>query len=340
MNDADYDHSRKAGNEGDVIKHAFLLDTLDRLLMGKKEGADGFWYVDTHAARPYHRLPATGRWSYGIGKLRGMPDLPPILANYLSLCFYEDDSVKQSKPHFKQLVTRLYLGSSAIVHQRAKQTNPRLPLAMTLFDIDTDTALALYDYFGQQQVAPVMTFMDHQQLSNHVFAALNDIWISLGQSKCLVIKGSSYDYLGGLCLSIAERHPDLVLVDPHRVGEEREAIENILHHCQQTKTAFLCWTPLQAVPDKEFSSDGWSFTHHDDEKRFVETCQRQGYRIAWFAWGSVRGGKQSCYGCQLTFDASCDPIRLRAVTEQIRGVCQEAGIRTQQGQFRVRCWPE
>jgi hypothetical protein len=66
MEDGIYDHSKKAGNEGDVIKHAFLLDTVDRLLAERNDNDAPFWYVDTHAARPFHRLSSSGRWTYGV----------------------------------------------------------------------------------------------------------------------------------------------------------------------------------------------------------------------------------------------------------------------------------
>ena len=340
MDDGIYDHSNKAGNEGDVIKHAFLLDIVDRLLAERKDSSGRFWYVDTHTARPYHRLSSSGRWAYGVGRMRKRADLPPIFANYLASSFYEDDLITKKKTAFAHLGTRLYLGSSAIVYQRIKDKMPKLPLAMTLFDIDKNVALALFDYYGQQQAEPVMTFLDKNQLSEHGKAALNALWNTLGQSRCLVIKGSSYDYLSGICPLSAEQHPDLVFVDPHKFGDQREGIERVLAHCQESKTHFLCWTPLQAVPEETFSPDDWSFTFHDDEKAFVETCQRQNYRMAWFAWGSVKGAKQGCYGCQLTFDTSCDVSRLREVVEEVRSSCQEIGIRTKQGHFRVKCWPE
>jgi hypothetical protein len=258
----------------------------------------------------------------------------------LAFSFYEDDLHTKKKTAFAHLGTRLYLGSSALVYQRVKQKAPKRPLVLTLFDIDTDVALALFDYYDEQQAQPVMAFLDKCQLSDQSKVALNGFCNTLGQPRCLVIKGSSYEYLSATCPPSAEQRPNLVFVDPHKVGDQREGIERILDHCQRTDTRFLCWSPLQAVPDKDFPADGWSFTYHEDEKKFVETCKAHEYRLAWFAWGAVNGGKQNCYGCQLAFDTSCDVSRLRGVAEEMRKSCQEVGIRTQQGQFRVRCWPE
>ena len=59
-----------------------------------------------------------------------------------------------------------------------------------------------------------------------------------------------------------------------------------------------------------------------------------------FAWGSVTGGKQKCYGCQLTFDNSYPVARIKQLGEEIRRSCQEVGLRTQKGTFRFEYWPQ
>ena len=56
-----YDHSRKAGNKGDVWKHFTLVTVVDRL--GVK---DSFRYVDVHSGAPSYELGQTGEWTRGI----------------------------------------------------------------------------------------------------------------------------------------------------------------------------------------------------------------------------------------------------------------------------------
>jgi hypothetical protein len=342
MDDSSYDHSKKAGNEGDVIKHAFLLDAVDRLLAEKQDRDGPVWYVDTHAARPYHRLRSSGRWTRGVGKLKKAATAlsSSVLAKYLAFAFYEDDLITRKKTAFTHLGTRLYLGSSALAYQRVRLKAPERPLLMTLFDTDTDVALALFDYYDRQKAQPVMAFLDKHRVNEAGMAGLNALWNSLGGSRCLIVKGSSYEYLPQIAPTSAVQRPDLVFVDPHQLGDEREGVERLLDHSQRAGARFLCWTPLQAVPEKGFAADGWSFTHHGDEKEFVETCQGRGYRIAWFAWGSVTGGKQKCYGCQLTFDSSYPVAHLQQLSEEIRRSCQEVEMRTKKGTFRVKYWPE
>ena len=60
-----YDHSRKAGNRGDVWKHSVLIAVADT--MGSK--ADSFRYVECHAGAPIHVLTENGEWRGGVGTI-------------------------------------------------------------------------------------------------------------------------------------------------------------------------------------------------------------------------------------------------------------------------------
>jgi len=341
--DDGYNHSKKAGNEGDVIKHSFLLDTVDHLISEKVGSNDPFWYVDTHTAYPHHRLPSSGSsgWTKGIGKLKKAASLlPTILANYLDFSFYEENLLTNKKPAFTGLGARLYLGSSALVCQRFKHLAPGRPLLLSLFDIDADVVQALHAYFAQDEFQPVALILGNRQLGDQAASALNEFWKALGEPRCLVIQGSSYDYFSEICPDKGEQRPNLVFVDPHILGDDRVHVERILASCSRTNTPFMCWTPLQGVGDKKFSKDDWSFERNEDEMSFVETCKGNDYRIAWFAWNTVTNGRQNCYGCQLTFPSTYDVTRLRTLCDKVRAACQDAGIRTQQGHFRVKVWPE
>jgi 23S rRNA (adenine2030-N6)-methyltransferase len=86
-----YRHHYHAGNYADVFKHALML-LLIRAMQRKEKG---FLYLDTHAGRGGYDLsiPSVlpdGRsrepeYPAGIGRLWGVPGLPPALADYLAL---------------------------------------------------------------------------------------------------------------------------------------------------------------------------------------------------------------------------------------------------------------
>src|SRR5437868_3330675 len=63
-----YDHSRKIGNEGDLVKHAVLHASVNQLLDARKQDkASVFTYVDAHCGRAEYVLPESGEWQRGIG---------------------------------------------------------------------------------------------------------------------------------------------------------------------------------------------------------------------------------------------------------------------------------
>ena len=60
-----YDHSRKAGNLGDVWKHSVLVALAD-VVSGNSEP---FRYVECHAGAPIHDLTKNVEWRRGVGTL-------------------------------------------------------------------------------------------------------------------------------------------------------------------------------------------------------------------------------------------------------------------------------
>ena len=62
-----YEHSRKAGNCGDVWKHAVLVALTDAI----KTNSDPFRYVESHAGAPLHELKDNGEWRHGVGQIAG-----------------------------------------------------------------------------------------------------------------------------------------------------------------------------------------------------------------------------------------------------------------------------
>ncbi len=60
-----YDHSEKAGNRGDLVKHAALLAAAAHLVA--RQPGDRFVYAESHAGAARHTLQADGAWLSGIG---------------------------------------------------------------------------------------------------------------------------------------------------------------------------------------------------------------------------------------------------------------------------------
>ena len=61
-----YDHNKKAGNQGDVVKHTALIAAAGELI-AKSKGT--FKYADTFAGYPINLLRSDGEWRNGIDKL-------------------------------------------------------------------------------------------------------------------------------------------------------------------------------------------------------------------------------------------------------------------------------
>ena len=62
-----YDHHKKAGNQGDVVKHIALIAALDKVLHNHRGPV--FRYADTFAGYAHNPLIRGYEWKQGIGKL-------------------------------------------------------------------------------------------------------------------------------------------------------------------------------------------------------------------------------------------------------------------------------
>jgi len=60
-----YNHSRKAGNLGDVWKHFILVELASVII----KRSDTFCYVESHCGGPIHELAGRGEWARGIGEI-------------------------------------------------------------------------------------------------------------------------------------------------------------------------------------------------------------------------------------------------------------------------------
>jgi len=99
-----YDHSRKIGNKGDLIKHFALTVAVKEMATGK----DAFCYLDVHSGRSTYDLPDFGEWKTGIGKFaKHCLDQQSLSADLRYFC--EVQSVADVSQ------TRKYAGSSRII---------------------------------------------------------------------------------------------------------------------------------------------------------------------------------------------------------------------------------
>ena len=61
-----YDHNKKAGNQGDVVKHTALIAAADALI---NTSSGDFDYADAFAGYAFNSLQSTGEWRNGISVL-------------------------------------------------------------------------------------------------------------------------------------------------------------------------------------------------------------------------------------------------------------------------------
>ncbi len=92
-----YRHAFHAGNFADVLKHSALLHLLDYMTQKEKP----LRVIDTHAGAGAYKLsghqPLKNReFESGIGKLWSLPDLPPLLSDFVNIVrsFNSGDSLE------------------------------------------------------------------------------------------------------------------------------------------------------------------------------------------------------------------------------------------------------
>jgi len=68
----DYDHHKKAGNQGDIVKHPALVAAIAEVV---DPAAGVFRYADTFAAYAWNPLIKGHEWQKGIGRVAESPIL-------------------------------------------------------------------------------------------------------------------------------------------------------------------------------------------------------------------------------------------------------------------------
>ena len=84
------------------MKHVPLQKVIGQLASGRNCGLHErqpdtnqkpFWYVETHAARPYYFLVEGKDWQRGIGDLVDKEPLPPLLSEYHLVAYQNKQNV-------------------------------------------------------------------------------------------------------------------------------------------------------------------------------------------------------------------------------------------------------
>jgi 23S rRNA A2030 N6-methylase RlmJ len=133
-----YDHHKKSGNEGDVVKHVALLAVLDTLLACHNQ--DEFRYADTFAGYAHNPLTPGNEWQNGIGRLFQKGDhLSENVHTNLWFSWY-----LSNRPDLNR---GTYPGSSLIASDvcRKHSKQPRL----ALWDISTEVIADLQNSYGE-----------------------------------------------------------------------------------------------------------------------------------------------------------------------------------------------
>lgn len=143
-----YDHNKKAGNAGDVIKHVALIAALGSV----RELNDRFKFVDLFAGYAFNPIIAGNEWKEGIGKINIKPESIHTDAVRSYLNWY------LSRP---SLMGGSYPGSALIAHDVL--THQGREVELTLFDISENPVKNLK-----------LVFTDEQHQIYHRAANLND----------------------------------------------------------------------------------------------------------------------------------------------------------------------
>lgn len=133
-----YDHHKKAGNHGDIVKHVALTAALQGILPSFKDG--DFRYADTFAGYAWNPLvDQTGHeWKQGVGALASERER-----------FGEDPAIQiwaNSFLNSNELVGSQYPGSSVLVRDILKEHC--VTFRMSLWDIGENPVNSLKEEFG------------------------------------------------------------------------------------------------------------------------------------------------------------------------------------------------
>ncbi len=209
----EYTHITRIGNEGDAVKHSVLARLVNEILRNRPPVS--FGYAETHTGRAEYRLPATGRWTQGIGKLseklRSIPLAVPGASNsphgeweglapYAETCFTE--AVRPGG---------MYPGSSGIVFKMIRKATQNF--RFHLWDVDPAVCHSLLGFYEN--------------------------WPEVS-----ICRGDGYEGINKL------ENLSFALIHPVAMDAEKEQILTTLENLSGQDVPFLCWTALVKGKDR------------------------------------------------------------------------------------------
>lgn len=159
-----YDHHKKAGNHGDIVKHVALTAALQGLLPSFKD--EIFRYADTFAGYAWNPLvdQRGHEWKQGVGALVSHRQR-----------FKENDSIQHWANCYldsKQLVGSQYPGSSVLVRDLLEEHG--VTFRISLWDIGENPVDSLKEEFGDSaNVYHRPATKDEQDIQNATFTFID-----------------------------------------------------------------------------------------------------------------------------------------------------------------------
>lgn len=212
-----YDHGRKAGNEGDVTKHAVLARIVEHLASPSR--SQPFNYAESHAGRARYVLEGGKEWENGIKIFSSSKVLREAIESWR-----QDDATAHKLTNLRPYAQNCclepikagmaYLGSSRLVSRILWRNS--LTFRFHLWDIDVDVIDDLLRDYPQ--------------------------WAEITVSRGDGLRGVQE-------LKI----PSFVFIDPFSLENDKEAVLEALGTLDEIP--FMCWTPLVGSQDNPVTAN-------------------------------------------------------------------------------------
>jgi 23S rRNA A2030 N6-methylase RlmJ len=243
-----YDHTTNAGNQGDVPKHVLVANLVSALAMPRQP----FVYAESHAGRSVYKLPHSGEWTRGVGKLFAVPEV------------------------------RQYISSPDTAHVPVSEVIPFIDLYAAA------PPAAGGAYFGSSRIARDLLASKHvdyqMQLWDSDPAVVQELTAAYAQDDPHVVVHVGDGYRGVMAL----KKSSLVLIDPPGIDASALELAAVL---TKQRRAFVCWTPLRSRSGPKGGSASEAQTSQRFWKQTTDAGYTA-LRVRWSNWGDRTPGCQ------------------------------------------------
>ena len=259
----EYDHAKKIGNQGDLIKHFALTVAVKKMASGR----DSFSYLDVHSGRRIYALPDGGKWEQGIGKFaercRDENPLPKYIRYFCDI---------QSIGNIHD--TREYWGSSKIVSNVLDDLGIGQKLILCDKNPSVCCDLVVHD-LGVKALICDSGPVAQGALEDQAQSALSvEVHCADGYQKAREADKA-----------------DLVFIDPPNISDHYDPFMRLVRHCVDEGKNFISWNPLHGNINRKTMSANC--------RRVAEFAERNKIPHITVRWKSGWTG-QIC-GCQMLF---------------------------------------